>query len=342
MPRIRRTLVVLIAAMAVLTGCASVPAALAPSDIVDEISCAGSDPLTGVPDVDAGRIPDGFEPVAAVRCLPFHSAEDDQGIWSVVARERLEGDLAPLLAVPATPDDARSLGPCAAIATIAPQIWLTDAGGRGILVRIPVDGCGQPKVDLVAEAIAGLTVVRTDEEQRTLAQPREALESGCPPTWAARPLRLAPAEDLEAGPAPQPSPSGDGIQTIPWAAPRVPAPGEVDSLRLCAYSTDEAANPATTPAPGATTWVTIKSEGTAWFTGTRELDAAETRAVLDAAASAEPLPAPCDDVPGSLVVLDAGGGAAPITVELDGCRRLIVDYISTFAAPPGLIDLLAG
>jgi hypothetical protein len=28
-------------------------------------------------------------------------------------------------------------------------------------------------------------------------------------------------------------------------------------------------------------------------------------------------------------------------VELDGCRRLIVDMVSTYAAPPALVEMLA-
>ncbi|MFB7891594.1 hypothetical protein ACFC1I_05285 [Microbacterium sp. NPDC056044] len=346
MPRIRPSLIVLAAAAVALTGCASAPQAPAPAEIVAEISCAGMDPLGGDPG-GAGVMPDGFEPVAAVRCVPFQSVEDDDGIWSVVLRERLEGDLTSLLRAQAEPDDARSLGPCAAIAMIAPQIWLTDAAGRGIRVRYPVDGCSQPKLDLIRDALAPLAVAQTEEEQRTLSQPRAALDAGCAPTWAARPLQIASPGDLEVWEGtiehPAPAPASTGIATIPWAPPRTPAPGEVDTLRLCAYSTDATADPTTTPAPGATTWATVEVEGAAWFTGGRELDAAETLAVLEAAASAQPPAEPCDDLPGSLVVLDAGQeGTAPITVELDGCRRLIVDFVSTYAAPPALVEMLAG
>lgn len=346
MPRIHPSLIVLTAAAVALTGCASAPEALTPSEIVAEISCAGMDPLGGDPG-GAGTMPDDFEPVAAVRCVPFQTVEDDEGIWSVVLRERLEGDLTALLRAQAEPDDGRSLGPCAAIAMIAPQIWLTDAAGRGIRVRYPADGCSQPKLDLIGDALAGLAVVQTDEEQRTLTQPRAALEAGCAPTWSARPLQIASPKDLEEWEgtldAPAPAPTSAGIQTMPWAPPRTPAPGEVEALRLCAYSTDDAANPSAAPTAGAATWATVDVEGTAWFTGSRQLDAAETRAVLEAAASAQPMPEPCDDIPGSLVVLDANAeGKAPITVELDGCRRLIVDMVSTYAAPPALADMLAG
>ncbi|KJL45268.1 hypothetical protein [Microbacterium trichothecenolyticum] len=346
MPRIRPSLIVLAAAAVALVGCASGPQSLTPSEIVAEIACASTDPLGGDPG-RAGPMPDHFEPVAAVRCVPFQTVEDDEGIWSVILRERLEGDLTALLRAQAEPDDARSPGPCAAIAIIAPQIWLTDAAGRGIRVRYPADGCSQPKLDLIGDALAELAVVQTDEEQRTLTQPRAALESGCAPTWSARPLQIAAPEELEEWEgtldAPAPAPSSTGIQTIPWAPPRTPAPGEVETLRLCAYSTDDAANPSATPAPGSTTWVTVDAEGTAWFTGSRQLDAAETRAVLGAAASAQPLPEACDDIPGSLVVLDADEeGKAPITVELDGCRRLIVDHIATYAAPPALVEMLGG
>ncbi|WP_109209620.1 MULTISPECIES: hypothetical protein [Microbacterium] len=349
MRRIRSLVVALAAAAFALTGCAAPGqpegAPVGPAEIVAEISCAGMDPFGGDSE-GSGTAPDDFDAVAAVRCVPFQTVEDDEGIWSVVLRERLEGDLTALLAAQAQPDDARWMGACAAIATIAPMVWLTDAEGRGIRLRYPSDGCGQPKVGLIGDALAGLAVVRTDEEQRTLTQPRAAIDAGCAATWSARPLQLAPVDGLEgvtqAQPMPRPGPTSDGVQTIPWEPPRAPAPGEVDALRLCAYSTAEEANPAATPAPGAETWVTVQVEGTAWFTGSRRLDAVATRAVLEAAASAGPLPQPCDDVPGSLVVLDAGHGTAPITVELDGCRRLIVAHVTTYAAPPELVDLLDG
>ena len=348
MPRIRELAVALVAAAAVaLTGCAPAPPSLSRAEIVAEISCAGIDPL-GEDAGGAGRVPEDFEPVAAVRCVPFHTVEDDEGVWSVVLRERLEGDLTAVLDAQAAADDPRWLGACAAIATIAPQVWLTDAAGRGIRLRYPVDGCGQPKIDLIGEALAGLAVVQSDEEQRTLVEPRAAIDAGCAPTWSARPLQLAPAEGLEGldGPdddvLPEPAPSPDGVRTVPWTPPGVPAPGEVDALRLCAYSTEPTAAPRQTPSPGATAWATIEAEDTAWFTGGRELDAAETRAVLETVASAQPLSERCDDVPGSLVVLSAGNGTTPITVERDGCRRLILDFVATFAAPQALVDLLAG
>jgi len=340
-PRIRNLVIALIAAPLALAGCASDPGLAPRAEIVAEISCAGLDPLGGSGSDGAGLVPDGFEAVAAVRCVPFQTVEDEEGVWSVVVRERLEGDLTALLEAQAAPDDPGWPGPCAAIMTIAPQIWLTDAAGRGIRVRHPADGCGQPKVDLVADAVAKLDVVRTDEEERTLTEPRAALDAGCAPTWSARPLQLAPVDGLgDVEPAPDPAPTQDGVQTIPWAPPRTPAPGEVTALRLCTYSTEQAVAPMPTPAPGATGWATIHTDGTAWFTGGRELDADRTRAVLEAVASAQPMPGPCDEAPGSLVVLSAGEGTAPITVELDGCRRLVVDYLTTYAAPAHLIELL--
>jgi hypothetical protein len=240
--------IALAGAAAMLAGCAS-PPALAPSGIVDEITCENVDVFTDALDLARGRVPDGFVPVAVVDCLPFQSVE----------------------------------------------------------------------------------------EQRTLVQPREALESGCAPTWAAQPLQLVSPERLDAHPAPS-----DGIQTIPGPAPRTPEAGEVDALLLCAYSTADAAAPTSTPVPGATAQATVRADDTAWFTGSRQLDAAQTRAVLEAAASAQPLPAPCAEIPGNLVVLDAGDGSAPITVELDGCRRLVVDYVTTYAAAAALVELLAG
>jgi len=109
-----------------------------------------------------GRVPDGFQAEAALRCDvtgPIGSAEAE-----VVARvERLEGDLAPLLAALDEPDDpVPSDVVCTADLELVPPLWLEGADGVLIPVHYPRDACGKTK-PAVHEALAGLDVVSVTE-----------------------------------------------------------------------------------------------------------------------------------------------------------------------------------
>ena len=127
-----------------------------------------AEPAAGV-DCDAdesrvrpGRIPDGFVPVVAHRCddiLTLATPGDEPPGSPPEPPHAYEGDLAPLVAALARPDDARWDGACAAMMKIPADIWLEDASGTIIRVAHPVDGCGQPKVEAVYDALEGLTLV---------------------------------------------------------------------------------------------------------------------------------------------------------------------------------------
>lgn len=120
-------------------------------------------PPTPAPSIPVpGRVPDGFQAEAALRCDitgPIDSAEAE-----VVAQvERLEGDLAPLLAALDEPDDP--VPPdivCTADLELVPPLWLEGADGAMIPVHYPRDACGKTK-PAVHEALAGLDVVSVTE-----------------------------------------------------------------------------------------------------------------------------------------------------------------------------------
>ena len=164
----------------------SEPAAIDPTvpiaEPVAEIDCrtegtwmlpdapATPDPSIPVP----GRVPDGFEPVAALRCTPLvPGAEgiegraapvDDTDPTAVVARvERFEGDLDPLVTALAEPDDPVPTDQvCTADLELVAPLWLEDADGRLIPVHYPRDACGKTK-PAVHDALAGLEVTSVSE-----------------------------------------------------------------------------------------------------------------------------------------------------------------------------------
>ena len=75
-------------------GCAAHPAEPThTAQVADAVHCLPSD--GGGP--AAGRVPNGFDPVAVYRCNTNATLDDAEGRWSAVAIERLAGDLGPLL-----------------------------------------------------------------------------------------------------------------------------------------------------------------------------------------------------------------------------------------------------
>ena len=104
----------------------------------------------------AGRVPEGFTPTTAVRCDVVADIDDGQE-FSVTA-VTFSGDLAPLLAALAEPDDDDdSTVACTENLELVPPLWLVDAAGRAIHAYYPEDACHKTK-PAVRDALAELTV----------------------------------------------------------------------------------------------------------------------------------------------------------------------------------------
>jgi hypothetical protein len=130
---------------------------------------ATADPSIPVP----GRVPDGFEPAAALRCTPLvpgaegfeasAPADDPEPSAVVVRVERFEGDLGPLITALAEPDDPVPTDQmCTADLELVAPLWLEDADGQLIPVHYPRDACGKTKA-AVHDALAGLEVTSVSE-----------------------------------------------------------------------------------------------------------------------------------------------------------------------------------
>ena len=146
-----------ILAAALLAGCAGHPAEpVPPAQPTNAVQCAPDDQMLPRP----GSVPAGFVPVAVYRCNSQATVENAEGRWGAVEVEQLTGDLHPLLSALAEPDDARSDGPCPAMAELVRELWLVDAAGNAIRVHYPRTGCGFTK-PAVHEALDRLSVVGT-------------------------------------------------------------------------------------------------------------------------------------------------------------------------------------
>lgn len=99
---------------------------------------------TPAPHPEPGRVPDGFEPSAALLCeLPTPPADAGDATVTVT---RFDGDLGPLLEALDEPDDVAGPGQmCTADMQLVPSLWLEADDGTLIPVHWPRDACGKTK-----------------------------------------------------------------------------------------------------------------------------------------------------------------------------------------------------
>lgn len=327
----RTTAITAPAVILILAGCGVIPG-IGPDPRIDAIVV---DTLT-CPETfengyaEAGLVPASFSPVAVLRCDPYASQEQADGVWAGALLERLEGDLAPVLAALASPSDPRSLGACPAIGYLSPELWLEGADGRFVRVAVPTGGCGAPKDAGVDEALDALIVAASTFTPTALVESTAANEAGC--AAQADVLILA---GLDAVPD---SDSADGVDVpgstaIASERPGWPDADAVTGAILCDYALGGAW--ATSPA--------LRDDAARVFVGARELSAADTRAVIADAVRA-PTAAACTEIATRLVVVQPsvdGTNAATFTVELDGCRRLVDPIFRARTASPELLQLLS-
>ncbi len=321
---------------ATLTGCAGALPFLsgeprADAVPIDELRCG--DGFGGVdPDVVAGAVPDGFEPVALHRCDGFTTQTDAEGIWAGSRVERFEGDLSELLAALAEPNAAAAFA-CPASMWIGPELWLEGADGRFIRVPYPSDGCAQPRhdvLDRIEAAVSRLSLVEERFQRGSLIESAEATAAGC----ASSAGMLVLAETLPgAGVDRDRDLPQVGATAVPVPPAPLPSVDEVTGMRLCRYA------PAPLPAEG----TVLSISGVLPFAGVDALDREQTARVLALIGEAGPA-GMCEVEAASTVVLhplpETQGGAT-VTVELDGCGRLVGPDLRSAAAPAELLALLA-
>ena len=332
-------------AVVLAAGCAATPLVPPTREVAlisETMACA--DPLLDPPTPGAGVVPDDFEPVAVLECVSGATREDAEGVVSGTEVLRYEGDLSALLEAMAAPSDPGPAAVCPAMMYGFRVLWATDAAGRFVPLSFPSTACGGPKEDAALAALARLEV--TDRAFTAVARVElhEAAATGCATRAAVAPIHLLDwLPDDGGGDASPPSTAvperdavADGIALVPWQPQTAPPLDELDGAQVCVYRAD---------APDAGGGPAVVGEG-GLFAAAYPLDAASTRDVFTAAA-APPLASDCAETASRFVVVhprtaSAAGGAAPlVTVELDGCRRIVGTDLQARPAPPDLIALLS-
>ncbi|MDR6200584.1 hypothetical protein QE374_002493 [Microbacterium sp. SORGH_AS428] len=298
---------------------------------IEELRCG--DGFGGVdPDVVAGAVPDGFESVALHRCEGFTTQADAEGVWAGSRVERFEGDLSELLAALAEPNAAAAFA-CPASMWIGPELWLEGADGRFIRVPYPSDGCAQPRLDVldrIEAAVSRLSLVEERFQRGGLIESAEATAAGCTSTAGllVRTDVLAGVDIDQATVVPE-----VGATAVPVPPPPLPGADEVTGMRVCRYA------PAPLPAEGSV----LSIRGVLPFSGVDDLDREGAARVLALFGEAGPAGA-CEAEATSTVVLhplpETQAGAT-VTVELDGCRRVVGPDLRAVVAPEEMLALLA-
>lgn len=304
------------------------------AELVDAVDCtsmehtveSGTQPAPAASPPAAGSIPADFVPFEAILCTAgLETVEDQDGVWSAVAEERLGGNLDALVAALAEPSDGpRPNQACTADMELVPDLWLLAADGKAMRAAWPTDSCGKTKPG-VRGVLADLDVLGSSLHKLSLIHSRAALDAGCPAEWSisAVPggLALAPLTTIP----------GDGLGQVEPAHPSPglpPAADDADSLRICGYRTEPEPEPVNglSPDAGPDTPFDVVEIVSGTFTRGGNLAGPVKDALLQAAA-AEPSATDCGAAATEFAALwpvalgqDAG---APLTLELDGCLRLV-------------------
>ncbi|UPO78083.1 hypothetical protein [Arthrobacter sp. Helios] len=327
------------------------------AELADAVDCTSMEhifdseaqPTTpaAAPPPAAGSVPEGFVPVEVIRCgAALETIEDQDGLWRAVTQERLAGDLDALVAALTEPSDGPGWNQvCTADMELVPDLWLLAADGKAMRAAWPTDSCGKTKPG-VHGVLAEMDVVEVSQHKTALIQSRAALDAGCPEEWSLSTwpgaTALAPImTDVEDA-------AKSGGETVPASPGVLPSAEDIDTLRICHYRTAPA--PSTQPRPGTSAGLPgspqpeqpfdlIESvSGT--FSGGGNLTGPSKDALLQTAA-AEPSGAECGEPATGFAALwpvaQGRGAGAPLTLELDGCRRLVGFDGSARTVPAELI-----
>ena len=167
-----------------------------------------------------GALPASFVPVAVIRCVTSDQMIPGKGQWEVATLERADKNLAPLIAALRRPAPERNPGAlCPYIAMVPPQFVMVGGDGRMIIPRLPLSGCGQVQLQVLA-ALSGLAWRPLSVRLVSQIQTQQEVASGCTPQYRDPFLSYGSL---------RPSPGGTGLGTRPA------------SLRICVYTSGGAA-----------------------------------------------------------------------------------------------------
>ncbi|MEO3743513.1 hypothetical protein [Plantactinospora sp. B5E13] len=244
------------------------------------------DPLT------LPRLPDSFVATSAVLCVRAPQQRPAGG-QDLVEFERRAEDVGDLVTALRLPDEPRTDNPCLLNLVLVPWFALLDAEGRWNRPGVPRNACGQPRRE-VTRALDQLTLTQVSARPVREIESAGAAASGCGQGRAdtiAMHTRLAPA---------QTSGRLDGVPL-----------GSARQIRLCVYRVPADQQGSTKPAGDFEYGLLLPRDR--WT-------------VLRAALADRGPARECALPAGRFALLQEAGVpvGAEVTVELDGCRRILL------------------
>ncbi|TDC42560.1 hypothetical protein [Micromonospora sp. KC213] len=230
---------------------------------------------------------DGFRPVAAAVCRAEPRQRPTGGSDLVAVEERAD-DVGRLVAALLLPDDTSPVDACTAEMPFVPWLVLLDAQGRWVRPGVPTDPCGKPRPEF-RTAYEQLSTRRVTTRVLRELESDAAAASGCSQRWS----DMVWATDQD----------GVGQDTTPG-----PLPADGASIRVCVYRVSEDERGGAKPAGE--------------FESGRELPAARWTEIRRELSTAGPA-AECGTPGSRFAVLHLGTGF--VCVEIDGCRRVLID-----------------
>ena len=297
---------------------------------------------------DPGMVPVDFAPIAAYRCTFSGSVDTEEGRWSAVTVETLEGDFGPLLSALAEPNDQAELNQaCTADMELVPELWLENATGEGMRAAWPRTACGNTK-PATAKALDQLELTDTVKLPLALEITRPALDAGCVMS-AGTPEQSIPFGVIGLQMFTATDEVGEGLQPIPVPTAKIPSFDGVDAASVCFYTV----HPTVNPEPGELRDIEGDSFGTEALDSMLHLQfgtferattlSADAAALLPAAASALQAPECTADLTRFAVLWPERAGTrldSPIQVELDGCQRVFLPGSQALVPAPALLAAL--
>jgi hypothetical protein len=256
----------------------------------------------------SGALPAGLHARAVVLCQVETRTRPDTSEWDYVVTKRATSGLDAFVAALREPDDPASGGACAAVGHVDPVVVVVDVTGVGYRPAFPRDGCGLLKPD-ATKALAALPFRVSDAVP--LQQVRSALSgaSGCADEWK----DVLALEGARAG-AGQP-------------------PLDRQRVLVCVYLV----HPPQRVLPNGSTDRVVAGG----LTAGRRLSLRMSSRLLRAIAHA-PAPPGCAERHTRFAVVTGAHLAAPVYLELDGCRRLSSwtgDLLAVTSEIAGLVDI---
>jgi hypothetical protein len=280
-------------------------APVAPRDAIpDHVgkSCPGPLP-GGVGSVEQVAVPDGFVTAWVLRCRTEVRTKVGEGEWAYQIFERADTDARELVEQLRRPSEPQANQPCTMELRVPPYFALVDGAGKGVMPPVPTDGCGKPRIE-VFKLLDRMRYRVLSETPISQVTSQKSVDSGCPDAYKdLTSYDNVVSHDAPVGPV--------------WA-------NAVADLRICVY-----ASPGNEP------------NRAGKLTGSRVVTGAAAKNIADQLNAARPA-ITCDKPHTAFATVAPTTMNNPVSVELDGCQRMLRPDNTLVQLNEGVVAALKG